>query len=96
MRSVSFLVFVCVVCFPGSVSGDGLPGPSPELLASLQSLRENSDYTLLPHSLHQVCVCVCVCVCVLFSSLKSRENMCLYLVRQKGFVCGCVCVYVCL
>ncbi|XP_032398752.1 consortin, connexin sorting protein b [Etheostoma spectabile] len=38
----------------GSVSRDELPGPSPELLASLQSLRENSDYTLLPHSLHQI------------------------------------------
>ncbi|XP_041660623.1 consortin, connexin sorting protein b [Cheilinus undulatus] len=38
----------------GSVSGDGPPGPSPELLASLQSLRDNSDYTLLPHSLHQI------------------------------------------
>uniref|UniRef100_A0A8C3AIS8 Consortin C-terminal domain-containing protein n=1 Tax=Cyclopterus lumpus TaxID=8103 RepID=A0A8C3AIS8_CYCLU len=25
-----------------------------ELLASLQSLRENSDYTMLPHSLHQI------------------------------------------
>lgn len=38
----------------GSVSGDGPPGPSPELLASLQSLRENTDHTLLPHSLHQI------------------------------------------
>ncbi|XP_078131331.1 consortin, connexin sorting protein b [Sander vitreus] len=38
----------------GSVSRDERPGPSPELLASLQSLRENSDYTLLPHSLHQI------------------------------------------
>ncbi|XP_068198730.1 consortin, connexin sorting protein b [Antennarius striatus] len=37
-----------------SVTGDGAPGPSPELLASLQSLRENSDYTLLPLSLHQI------------------------------------------
>ncbi|KAI4801472.1 hypothetical protein KUCAC02_019367 [Chaenocephalus aceratus] len=35
----------------GSVSRDELPGLSLELLASLQSLRENSDYTLLPHSL---------------------------------------------
>lgn len=46
--------------FLGSVSRDGAPGPSPELLASLQSLGENSDYTLLPHCLHQVCVSVCV------------------------------------
>ncbi|XP_023286016.1 consortin-like [Seriola lalandi dorsalis] len=38
----------------GSVSRDGPLGPSPELLASLQSLGENSDYTLLPHSLHQI------------------------------------------
>uniref|UniRef100_A0A4W6CHS7 Consortin, connexin sorting protein b n=1 Tax=Lates calcarifer TaxID=8187 RepID=A0A4W6CHS7_LATCA len=36
------------------VSGDGPLGLSPELLASLQSLGENSDYTLLPHSLHQI------------------------------------------
>lgn len=38
----------------GSVSRDGSQGPTPELLASLQSLGENSDYTLLPHSLHQI------------------------------------------
>ncbi|CAB1455349.1 unnamed protein product [Pleuronectes platessa] len=38
----------------GSVSGDGALGLSPELLASLQSLGENSNYTLLPHSLHQI------------------------------------------
>ncbi|XP_072218618.1 consortin, connexin sorting protein b [Leuresthes tenuis] len=38
----------------GSVSTDGAQGPSPELLASLQSLGENPDYTLLPHSLHQI------------------------------------------
>uniref|UniRef100_A0A3Q1G8L1 Consortin, connexin sorting protein b n=1 Tax=Acanthochromis polyacanthus TaxID=80966 RepID=A0A3Q1G8L1_9TELE len=38
----------------GSVSRDALPGLSPELLASLQTLGENSDYTLLPHSLHQI------------------------------------------
>ncbi|XP_062267205.1 consortin, connexin sorting protein b [Platichthys flesus] len=38
----------------GSVSGDGVLGLSPELLASLQSLGENSNYTLLPHSLHQI------------------------------------------
>ncbi|XP_008302128.1 consortin-like [Stegastes partitus] len=38
----------------GSVSRDGAQGLSPELLASLQSLGENSDYTLLPHSLHQI------------------------------------------
>ncbi|XP_067097778.1 consortin, connexin sorting protein b [Osmerus mordax] len=29
-------------------------GPSPELLASLQTLGENSDYALLPQSLHQI------------------------------------------
>ncbi|XP_034383536.1 consortin, connexin sorting protein b [Cyclopterus lumpus] len=45
---------VCIDSASGSVSRDGLPGPSPELLASLQSLRENSDYTMLPHSLHQI------------------------------------------
>lgn len=38
----------------GGVSRDGPPGPSPELLASLQSLGENNDYTLLPQSLHQI------------------------------------------
>ncbi|XP_074541099.1 consortin, connexin sorting protein b [Halichoeres trimaculatus] len=38
----------------GSVSGDGSPGLSTELLATLHSLRENSDYTLLPYSLHQI------------------------------------------
>ncbi|XP_029281803.1 consortin, connexin sorting protein b [Cottoperca gobio] len=45
---------VCLNSATGSVSRDELPGPSPELLASLQSLRENSDDTLLPHSLHQI------------------------------------------
>ncbi|XP_038583141.1 consortin, connexin sorting protein b isoform X1 [Micropterus salmoides] len=44
----------CMDSATGGVSRDGSPGPSPELLASLQSLRENSDYTLLPHSLHQI------------------------------------------
>lgn len=38
----------------GSVSRDEALGPGPELLASLQSLEENSDYTVLPHSLHQI------------------------------------------
>ncbi|XP_005724865.1 consortin, connexin sorting protein b isoform X2 [Pundamilia nyererei] len=37
-----------------SVSRDESQGPTPELLASLQSLGENNDYTLLPHSLHQI------------------------------------------
>ncbi|XP_026197941.1 consortin, connexin sorting protein b isoform X2 [Anabas testudineus] len=37
-----------------SVSRDGPLGLSPELLASLQSLGDNSDSTLLPHSLHQI------------------------------------------
>ncbi|XP_063351831.1 consortin, connexin sorting protein b isoform X1 [Pelmatolapia mariae] len=37
-----------------SVSRDESHGPTPELLASLQSLGENNDYTLLPHSLHQI------------------------------------------
>uniref|UniRef100_A0A8C2I3C8 Consortin, connexin sorting protein b n=1 Tax=Cyprinus carpio TaxID=7962 RepID=A0A8C2I3C8_CYPCA len=32
-----------------------VPGPSPSLLASLQSLVEHNDHMLLPHSLHQVC-----------------------------------------
>uniref|UniRef100_UPI0037E87C87 consortin, connexin sorting protein b n=1 Tax=Semicossyphus pulcher TaxID=241346 RepID=UPI0037E87C87 len=45
---------MCIDSATGSVSGDGPSGPSPELLASLQSLRENSDYTLLPQSLHQI------------------------------------------
>lgn len=43
------------VLFPGSISREGAGAPSPELLASLQSLRDNVDSTLLPHSLHQVC-----------------------------------------
>ncbi|XP_067338207.1 consortin, connexin sorting protein b [Channa argus] len=38
----------------GKVSRDGPMGLSTELLASLQSLGENGDYTLLPHSLHQI------------------------------------------
>lgn len=80
----------CGVClcraFPGSVSGDGAAGPSPELLASLQSLGDDdndSDYTLLPHSLHQVCVCVWGKAAALYVS-KSRGNVCLHLVRQNG------------
>ncbi|XP_010898911.1 consortin, connexin sorting protein b isoform X2 [Esox lucius] len=32
----------------------GTPGPSPDLLASLQTLGEHSDHTLLPQSLHQI------------------------------------------
>ena len=62
MRCISSQPLCCM--FLGGFSRDGLLGPSQELLASLQSLGENSDYTLLPHSLHQVCVCVCVCLCV--------------------------------
>ncbi|XP_028998058.1 consortin, connexin sorting protein b [Betta splendens] len=38
----------------GSVFRDGSLGFSPELLASLQSLGEENDYTMLPHSLHQI------------------------------------------
>ncbi|CAG00143.1 unnamed protein product [Tetraodon nigroviridis] len=38
----------------GSVSKGGAGALSPEMLASLQSLRDNTDSTLLPHSLHQV------------------------------------------
>ncbi|XP_029902888.1 consortin, connexin sorting protein b [Myripristis murdjan] len=38
----------------GSVCRDGPPGPSPELLASLQALGDSSDDTLLPQSLHQI------------------------------------------
>ncbi|KAM4712889.1 consortin, connexin sorting protein b isoform 2-T3 [Anableps anableps] len=38
----------------GGVCTDEAQSPSPELLASLQSLGENDDYTLLPHSLHQI------------------------------------------
>lgn len=70
----------CGVClcrtFPGSVSGDGAAGPSPELLACLQSLGDDDgDYTLLPHSLHQVCVCVCV--------RKSRSVLCVQIQRER-------------
>lgn len=38
----------------GSLSGMVPPGPSPSLLASLQSLVEDNDHMLLPHSLHQI------------------------------------------
>ncbi|XP_051909440.1 consortin, connexin sorting protein b isoform X2 [Hippocampus zosterae] len=38
----------------GSISRYGASSLSPELLASLRSLGENTDYTLLPHSLHQI------------------------------------------
>ncbi|XP_059354449.1 consortin-like [Carassius carassius] len=38
----------------GSHSGTVPPGPSPALLASLQSLVEHNDHMLLPHSLHQI------------------------------------------
>ncbi|KAM9553916.1 uncharacterized protein ACWYII_035400 [Salvelinus alpinus] len=38
----------------GTASGSGPPGPSPDLLASLQSLGEHDDHTLLPQSLHQI------------------------------------------
>nr|XP_046154801.1 consortin, connexin sorting protein b [Oncorhynchus gorbuscha]XP_046154802.1 consortin, connexin sorting protein b [Oncorhynchus gorbuscha] len=38
----------------GTASGRGHPGPSPDLLASLQSLGEHNDHTLLPQSLHQI------------------------------------------
>ncbi|KAJ8009418.1 hypothetical protein DPEC_G00088670 [Dallia pectoralis] len=42
-------------CEIASGRGPGDPlGPSPELLASLQSLGEHSDHTLLPQSLHQI------------------------------------------
>ncbi|KAM4528908.1 consortin, connexin sorting protein b isoform 2-T3 [Fundulus diaphanus] len=41
-------------CATGGVSSDEAQRTSPELLAALQSLGENEDYTLLPHSLHQV------------------------------------------
>uniref|UniRef100_A0A9J7YU51 Consortin, connexin sorting protein b n=1 Tax=Cyprinus carpio carpio TaxID=630221 RepID=A0A9J7YU51_CYPCA len=37
----------------GRLSGI-VPGPSPSLLASLQSLVEHNDHMLLPHSLHQI------------------------------------------
>ncbi|XP_057209406.1 consortin, connexin sorting protein b isoform X2 [Triplophysa rosa] len=37
-----------------SLSGMVPPGPSPSLLASLQSLVEDNDHMLLPHSLHQI------------------------------------------
>lgn len=38
----------------GSASGDEALVPSAELVASLQSLGEHQDYTLLPRSLHQI------------------------------------------
>ncbi|XP_054900403.1 consortin, connexin sorting protein b isoform X3 [Poeciliopsis prolifica] len=38
----------------GGVAADEAQSPSPELLASLQALGENDDYTLLPQSLHQI------------------------------------------
>uniref|UniRef100_A0A673MBS0 Consortin-like n=1 Tax=Sinocyclocheilus rhinocerous TaxID=307959 RepID=A0A673MBS0_9TELE len=38
----------------GSLSGIAPPGPSPSLLAALQSLVEHNDHMLLPHSLHQI------------------------------------------
>ncbi|KAK7150938.1 hypothetical protein R3I93_012013 [Phoxinus phoxinus] len=38
----------------GTLSGIEPPGPSPSLLASLQSLVEENDHMLLPHSLHQI------------------------------------------
>uniref|UniRef100_A0A3Q2R250 Consortin, connexin sorting protein b n=1 Tax=Fundulus heteroclitus TaxID=8078 RepID=A0A3Q2R250_FUNHE len=41
-------------CATGGVSTNEAQRISPELLAALQSLGENEDYTLLPHSLHQV------------------------------------------
>lgn len=50
-----FLKSNMFVLFPGSVSKGGSGTLSPELLDSLQSLRDNVDSALLPHSLHQVC-----------------------------------------
>lgn len=50
-----FLKSNMFVLFPGSVSKGGSGALSPELLDSLQSLRDNVDSALLPHSLHQVC-----------------------------------------
>lgn len=77
--------------FLESVSRDESQGPTPQLLASLQSLGENSDYTLLPHSLHQVCVCVWwfESTCEEYFPLASRGNsQCLYL------VCVRECAYI--
>ncbi|XP_040016747.2 consortin, connexin sorting protein b [Gasterosteus aculeatus] len=43
------------LCVDGAAGGASRDGPlGPELLASLQSLRETSDYTTLPRSLHQI------------------------------------------
>ncbi|XP_030201536.1 consortin, connexin sorting protein b [Gadus morhua] len=39
---------------PGPSERVGAPGPSPEVLASLHTLVEAPNYTLLPHSLHQM------------------------------------------
>uniref|UniRef100_A0A087XA50 Consortin, connexin sorting protein b n=1 Tax=Poecilia formosa TaxID=48698 RepID=A0A087XA50_POEFO len=38
----------------GSIATDEVQSPSLELLASLQALGENDDYTLLPQSLHKI------------------------------------------
>ncbi|XP_054900402.1 consortin, connexin sorting protein b isoform X2 [Poeciliopsis prolifica] len=48
------LLLFCFVLFLGGVAADEAQSPSPELLASLQALGENDDYTLLPQSLHQI------------------------------------------
>uniref|UniRef100_A0A8C5FIP2 Consortin, connexin sorting protein b n=1 Tax=Gadus morhua TaxID=8049 RepID=A0A8C5FIP2_GADMO len=44
---------MCCV-FLGPSERVGAPGPSPEVLASLHTLVEAPNYTLLPHSLHQM------------------------------------------
>uniref|UniRef100_A0A671PH20 Consortin-like n=1 Tax=Sinocyclocheilus anshuiensis TaxID=1608454 RepID=A0A671PH20_9TELE len=43
-----------ILQYSGRLSGVVPPGPSPSLLASLQSLVEHNDHMLLPHSLHQI------------------------------------------
>lgn len=69
--------------FLESVSRDESQGPTPELLASLQSLGENNDYTLLPHSLHQVWWFESTC-----EEYSRGNSQCLYL------VCVQECAYI--
>ncbi|XP_077591685.1 consortin, connexin sorting protein b [Stigmatopora nigra] len=58
----------------GSVSRYGTSSLSPELLASLQSLGENTDYTLLPNSLHQIAE---------FCSLQENYHLAIQLLQLE-------------
>lgn len=86
--SLIWSFFTSCLCFMflESVSRDESQGPSPELLASLRSLGENSDYTLLPHSLHQVCVMVWEhTVCEEYSRGNS-QRLYLVCVRECAYI----------